>query len=320
MELNNIAEKVVEKRLQVAEKAKDVRDDMAGAVDKGMRKAGKKVQEIGDDVRKGYYNPIMPPQFEDEAFSPLMIVIADGQAREGVEVCKGAVGWMVKKGGLGVFHIYQSFVAESGLSFEPFPEFDGVYCRHPFDRDRFINVKCFTDVLRDERVAELRHIAHALGAKRYKIEIWEEEKTVTRKKGHGGAKVKQKAAPIDVRPAPSVEGTLDAAFDSAKYRKRSVMHEGVFEGDAVAQAPLLRWYRNDANVKALLDARLVEGGMLAAKVYRCQVSGSSVTSMNAEAAGKVDAALKGLKFDCDFDLRGEVKSETRQTLCLEIEF
>ena len=62
---------------------------------------------------------------------------------------------------------------------------DAVYYVDPFNRNRFIRSDAIFSIAHEEQVAELRHIAEKLGAKKCSIEIKEEKREFSKsdKKG-----------------------------------------------------------------------------------------------------------------------------------------
>ena len=120
------------------------------------------------------YNPLFPEMYHSADFNiPNMIVIRDDAERRGIDVCEGAIGWLGTVGGMEVLYLYDEAVAESGITFVPVASCDAVYYVDNHDRSRFIRTDCIFSKAHEERIAELKHVAHALGARKCTIEISE---------------------------------------------------------------------------------------------------------------------------------------------------
>ena len=136
------------------------------------------------------YNPLFPDVFYSSEFNvPNMIVIRDDAERRGIDVCEGAIGWLNNESGMEVLYLYDEEILSSGLKFIPSADCDAVYYVDRFDRKRFIRTDCIFKKAHEEKMAELKHIAHSLGAKSCTIDISESdiEANVTKKKKSIGA-------------------------------------------------------------------------------------------------------------------------------------
>jgi hypothetical protein len=124
-------------------------------------------------------NPVFPQQYESEEFKlPNVVMIVDDAVRRGNKLCEGAVGWLSNDAGVEIFCLYDEAVEFSKIQFIPAPICDAVYCVDSYDRNRFIRTDCIFSKAHEERIAELKHIAHCLGAKRCSIEINESQADV----------------------------------------------------------------------------------------------------------------------------------------------
>lgn len=312
-------DKVAEKSLQVVVAAKDKGEIVADVAKDGVAAIAEKAHEVSHDIRMRIYRPVSLEQFEADDFRPRMIVLADDAKHKGNDLFEGAVGWLDEKAGIDVFHMYQSFEAGSGLSFTPYPDQGVAYLPHPLDRNRYIGVAEYVGLLRDERVAELQRIAHDLAVKSYRIEFWQEKRSMAQGEGESGLKVKQKVSPRG-KDKPLAEGAAEASYEETRYMEYSVLHEGSFEGEAEPREPELHWFKGDKQIETLISSRCAGDGRNISKRYKCIVKGASVFGMSADAAGKVDAALKGLKINCAVAFKGAVINESRHTICLDLEF
>ena len=118
------------------------------------------------------YNPLFPDQYQSESFNlPNIIMIVDDAVRRGIDVCEGSIGWLSKESGVEILCLYDEAVIFSGIQFVPTVTCDALYYVDSFDRNKFIRTDCIFSKAHEERMAELKHIAYSLGAKRCTIEI-----------------------------------------------------------------------------------------------------------------------------------------------------
>ena len=191
MALNKLRENALEVRDAAASKAISFGRKAAVAARDGAQLAAEKAQEVGHDIQLAVYRPVMKGEFEDPGFDiPKMIVVVDEDERKGVNVCEGAIGWLSRKAGMEVLHLYDEAVAESGLQFHPVAAFDEVYRQDPFDKGLYISLSEYFDVMRQDQITEIKDIAFRLGAKHVRVELCEEAKRVVIGKGKGKAEAK----------------------------------------------------------------------------------------------------------------------------------
>ncbi|MGN0037746.1 MAG: hypothetical protein ACI36Y_01220 [Coriobacteriales bacterium] len=244
-----------------------------------------------------------------------MVIIADEDERKGVDVCEGACGWLSTHKSLEVLHLYDEFVDESGLRFVPFPSCDTAYYSHPFDRELFVNIASYMDVMQKDKMAELKQVAHKLGAKHCRLEAYEEEKTV-----HFGKLGASRSVKIPIEEtAVKVNEAADVEARMMSLRRRGVLFDQTFEGSSNPVRPELRWFAHDSEIKNLVDMRCSDSGN-ATKTYTVKIECKNVATMSVAAAEKVDAALGKLGGKANFSLKGEVQNESRQTLLFKLEF
>ena len=117
------------------------------------------------------YNPLFPDQYKSESFNlPNIIMIVDDAVRRDIDVCEGSIGWLSKESGVEILCLYDEAITFSGIQFVPTVTCDALYYVDSFDRSKFIRTDCIFSKAHEERMAELKHIAYALGAKRCTIE------------------------------------------------------------------------------------------------------------------------------------------------------
>lgn len=309
----------------IAEKADDAADvaQMLGAkavdvASKGLRAAGKAAHQAQHDIRRAYYNPVFPDDYESPSFDlPNMIVIVDEDDRKGIDVCEGAIGWLSKEGSLEVLHLYQEFVPACGLDFFPTANCCAVYYRDALNDYRFIDLSSYYDVIQKDKLTELRNVAHALGATECRLELFEVDKTIKLKKGEGRVKPKARGKGI---PKGSLGASAELSLDDASSRERRVLFEQAFEGSASPVRPELHWYRNDAELLSLISMRCDNEADNAIKDYTVTIDCSTTATMATSMAAKVDVALKKLGAVCNFSMEGESRKETRSRLVFKVVF
>lgn len=299
-QFGNVAEKVSEQAVELGGKAAD-----AAAV--GLKAASEKVAEEQHNYQMKKYSPVFPDEYKSPDYDlPKMIVIVDEDERKGVEVCEGAIGWFSKEGGMEVLHLYEEAVPMSGLKFHPAPLRDTAYFADQFDEGLFINLSCYFDVMQQNKITELRRVAHSLGAKWCRLEAYESEKTVTLKKGAFGGK------------RGSVEVGASGQMDESRYATKTVLFEQTFEGGTDPVRPSLQWYAHDKEVDFLIESRCGKGNQT--KMYKVKLDSSVSATMSVSLAAKIDGALGKLGASCNFSLEGEAQHEMRQKLYFEVQF
>lgn len=300
----------------VKEVASEATERATDAIQKGSQIAIEKAQDAGEELRRSHYNPVFPDEYRDPEFDlPRMVIIADEDERKGIDVCEGACGWLSKHKGLEVLHLYDEFVDESGLRFLPFPSCDTAYYSHPFDRELFVNIASYMDVMQQDKLSELKNVAHKLGAKHCKLEAFEEEKTVRLGKLNASRGVR---IPVEGTSA-KVDETAEAEARTMSLRSRGILFDQTFEGSDNPVRPELKWFAHDSEIKSLIDMRCANSGN-ATKTYTVKIECKNSATMSVAAAEKIDAALGKLGAKANFSLKGEIQSESRQTMLLKLEF
>lgn len=261
------------------------------------------------------YNPLFPDVFHSEAFNiPNMIMIRDDAERRGIDVCEGAIGWLGKVGGMEVLYLYDEAVAESGITFVPVASCDAVYYVDSHDRSRFIRTDCIFSKAHEERIAELKHVAHALGAKKCSIEISESsmEMTVSKKK----ASVSAGASIHGAKITSTESAEQNAEQKSSNQRSSKVYSE--FEGSANPVKPELKWFANEENILRLIDMRC--NGNNSVKNETFEFSGSSSATMSQKTAYAIDNAIGAMKMKGNSSMESQLLKESKSTLKYHIEF
>lgn len=261
------------------------------------------------------YNPLFPDVFYNAEFNlPNMIVIRDDAERRGIDVCEGAIGWLNNESGMEVLYLYDEEVSGSGLKFVPSADCDAVYYVDSFDRKRFIRTDCIFKKAHEEKLAELKHIAHALGAKSCTIEINESDVEVNvskRKASIGGS---------GLLHGVKASGTESAEQNtSAKVsNRRSGKITSTFEGSDFPQMPVLKWFAHDEIILKLIDSRLNSQNSL--KTETLELDGASSATMSQKTAYAIDNAVGAMKLKGSSSMESQAVREKHSTFLFSIEF
>lgn len=258
------------------------------------------------------YNPLFPEQYKDESFHlPNMIMIVDDAVRRGIDVCEGAIGWLSKDSGVEVLYLYDEAVSFSGLQFIPTVTCDAVYYVDSFDRGRFIRTDYIFSKAHEERLAELKHIAYSLGAKRCSIAISE-----------SSSDTQLRSASTDFSGShgnSTVQEHTDQSFMQKGSDRVSGRIEVEFEGNATPQRPTLKWFAHDDNITRLIEMCL--DGKNTIKFETLELAGSSSATMSQKTACAIDGALGKMgSVKGHVSMDAQASRENHTTLLFHIEF
>ena len=261
------------------------------------------------------YNPLFPEVFYSEEFNiPNMIMIRDDAERRGIDVCEGAIGWLGTVGGMEVLYLYDEAVSKSGITFIPVASCDAVYYVDNHNRKRFIRTDCIFSKAHEERIAELKYVAHSLGAKNCTIEITESnlEMAVSKKK----ASVSGGAIIHGMKATSTESAEQNASQKSSAQRSSKVYIE--FEGSANPIKPELKWFANEENILRLIDMRCNGNNSIKNEVF--EFSGSSSATMSQKTAYAIDNAIGAMKVKGSTSMESQLIKENQSTLKYHIEF
>ncbi len=286
----------------------------AGAVASGAQALTVAAQDAAYELRKKRYAPVFPDEYFSEDYDrPNVIVLEDEDIRKGIDVCEGALGWFSKEGNLEVLHLYMKDRKRSGVDFHPYPALNAVYYVDTFNPSRYINVERYFEVARQDRMTELRAIAHALGAKSCTLESIETEKIDKRFRGRGKAAVKKGIM-------DGGTGDIDVEGEFGNKDERKIEFVQSFEGNAEPFEPELHWFAHDSEIKFLIGTRCNSGSANTTKKYQLKLNSSSVATMSLTMAANLDAVLKGLKVKTNASLEGSVRKELSRSFLWTIDF
>ena len=228
------------------------------------------------------HNPVFPDQYKSKEFNlPNIIMIVDDAVKRGIDVCEGAIGWLSNESGVEVLCLYDEAVEFSGVQFVPSVTCDALYYVDSFDRNRFIRTDCIFSKAHEEKLAELKHVAYCLGAKRCSIEIVEFSSDIQAR--NKSMKLNEKLGRFS-----STESTEQSYSQAAShYRGGSVEIE--FQGNETPQRPNLKWFAHDDNIRRLIE--MCCDGNRAVKSETLELSGSSSATMSQKTACTIDGAM-----------------------------
>lgn len=228
------------------------------------------------------YNPLFPEQFHSPDFHlPNMIVIVDDAIRRGIDVCEGAIGWLGTSNGLEILYLYDEFVPASSIKFIPAVTCDAAYYVDNFDRTRFIRIDHIFGKALEEKIAELKYIAYALGAKRCSIEISESSSGLTAKNKSFGFSGKANSA--------SANASSEQHFTAKEHHHHTGKIEAEFEGNNQPHHPELKWFTHDDTITHLIEMRCSKQNTL--KSEELILSGSSSATISRQTARAIDGAF-----------------------------
>lgn len=228
------------------------------------------------------YNPVFPEQYFSEEFNlPNMIVIVDDAVRRDIEICNGAIGWLSKQSDVEVLYLYDEAVETSRLTFVPSVTCDAIYYVDSFDRKRFIRTDCIFSKAHEERIAELKHVAYSLGAKKCVIEISESLSDLQVQ--NSNIEVSEQ-----YRKIKSTE-TMNQNLLKKDSNRRSGHVEIEFEGNSEYTRPTLKWFAHDDNINRLIEMRC--SGNNSIKSEHLELEGASSATMSQKTAYAIDTAV-----------------------------
>ena len=258
------------------------------------------------------YNPLFLDEFHSEEFHiPKVIMIVDDVERRDIDVCQGAMGWRSQENKTEILWLYEKNWESTGIQFFPHASCNGVYYVDPFNPKRYIHANQIFGKAQDEKVAELKHIANALGARRCVIEIKEstEQMNTQNKKGDFGSLFK------GIRTSSSAEETRT----EQGYTRNAFSDEAEFEGNPIPQRPILKWFANTESILMLIESRCNGDNTL--KKNTIKITGESVSTMSYDMASSIDAAMgKMANVKMGISMVANASKENRSTLYFQIEF
>ncbi len=261
------------------------------------------------------YNPLFPDRFFSEDFNcPNLITIVDDAVRRGIDVCEGAIGWLSNGTEMEVLHLYDEAVEMSGIKFIPMATCDAVYYVSSFDRNVFIRTDCIFSRAHEERMAELKNIAHSLGAKSCEIEI--SESTVEISSQKKGLASSATATIKGVKVTQSESADQSSSSKISNQRSGKIVAE--FEGSNIPVRPELKWFANDDTINGLIEMRCTNTNSI--KSETLILAGSSSAAMSQKTAYAIDSAVSKLGANASSNMETEAVRENTSKLIFSIRF
>lgn len=297
-------------------KTSELSKKVASRVQKTAKDLSEKTKNDSYIRRMKKYNPLFPDKYFSEEFNlPNMIVIVDDAVRRGIDVCEGAIGWLSDENGIEVMYLYDEFIDNCELKFIPAVICDAVYYVDRFERKKFIQTDCLFSKAHEERLAELKHIAFSLGAKKFSVELSESSIETTLVHAKAEAKISGKLHGVD----SSVGSSNDQKISFSGNTQRLGKIEAEFSGSQEITKPELKWFANDDNIKNLIKMRCGTTNTLKSEILILE--GSASATMAKKTACAIDGAIGkigGMKGKSDMET--QAMKECQSKLIFNIEF
>ena len=328
-------EKVTEKKSggmsEFWRKASDAGKKVADGVSKGTKSLAEKAKEYNHEQKLKKYNPLTMEEYKSESFHiPNVICIIDDLERRTVDVCEGAIGKRKVIDKVEVLYLYDEEVNNIGIEFVPVAKCDCVYCMDPFDRKKFVRVDYIFGKATEEKLAELAHIAHKLGAKCCSVEIVETNNdiSISEKK----ANVKRDNEITIIRKKKNKEeadkyiNDIDVDVQYSKTIKNLNSRSGKtvthFEGSREPEQPTLKWFAHDDNIRGLVDMCCENKNSVKSKTL--ELCGSISTTMSIKTACVIDKIISNpnakIQSKYSTSMESQAIKEQSSKLIFEIEF
>ena len=262
-------------------------------------------KKLKDEKKLKKYNPVDKDLYFSNQFNiPNLVKIVDDAERRDVELCKNAIGWLEKINNVEVLFLYDEFARDSlcGINFYPSISCDTMYYMDNFEKNYFINVNEMFNRAHSEKLAELRHIAHSLGAKKCIIEI---------SVGISSADTNKK----NVSGGKNNVSSSSATTNTNCISERSVTQ---WTGNNNPVKPKLKWYSKDENIKRLIEMRCSGDNSIMAETL--EISCSSTATISVQTAIAIDLVVKASKVKVSSNFENQSKKENNSRLFYTIEF
>lgn len=307
MKINLDKEKLAETTTNLVKKTVDTGKKVASGTKKSVENAIEKAKNDSLLRKLKKLNPVFPKQYKSNEFNlPNMIMIVDDAVRRGNKLCEGAIGWLTNDSGVEMLCLYDEAIEFSELKFIPAPICDAIYYVDSFDRSKFIRTDCIFSKAHEEKIAELKHIAHCLGAKRCSIEIYESASDTKIQKHSATAKENVNEN--------NIQESIDTNSRQSGSDSRSGKVEIEFEGNADCVQPELKWFSHDNNINRLIEMRISNSNSV--KTETLELSGASSATMSQKTAYAIDSAVGG----GNVSLSSQAEKEYQSKLIYHIEF
>ena len=297
-----------------AEQGMEALQKGVGNVQKSVADLQEKLNDENYQKRLKKYNPVFPEQYHSSSFNiPNMIMIVDGADRRNIDVCEGSIGWIDNSNEVEILCLYEKAVEESGLQFIPMIASDTAYYVDRFDRNRFIQIETIFNKAHEERMAELEHIAFSLGAKKFSVEISEENIEVE--------DVKKKAAVKGAGLFGGFKIKSEEKMEQSSAQKNYVQRRGInvteFDGGE-PRRPTLKWFMYDDTIRNLIEMRCSNTNAIKSKELILEGAVSAV--MSRKTAYAIDNTVGKIGAGGNVDMTGQATRENKSKMIFKIEF
>lgn len=295
------------------QKTSDAGKKAVAAVQESATAMSEKAKQDSYLRRLKKYNPLFPDVYNSNDFIlPNMIVIVDEAVRRGIDVCEGSIGWRSVENEMEVLYLYDDAIKIKNIQFVPSVSCDAVYYVDPFNSNRYIRTDCIFSKAHEERLAELKHVAHSLGAKSCSIEISESVHTVNKASKQIG---------IVGKITGTKTGTTENYGQSISCQdstQRSGRITATFEGCNEPKKPKLKWFAHDENIKKLIDMRCKGDNSI--KSETLELSGATSATMSQKTACAIDGAIGKMGFKYNASMENQAITENTSKLIFCVEF
>lgn len=288
-----------------------IAEGVGDTVKKGTQIVRKTMEEKNRILELKTLQPVFTESLNEADFlMPKFIRIAErDKKRAESDACKGSIGFISEQKGLRIVNIFRDSTEAFGLTF--YPDCDSeFYYIDPSDRDGYIALNDYFSYLKLARINELQKLAQDLGARHFKVTYKEEKMSFSEKKAAVKATVKANGMMV-------ATGDVNCDYTDKTFSTVEVAAEMTFSGHAPI-TPHLKYLKNDASIKTLVDMRMDEKAPLLHQKFMLKLSNSS--GLKESEAIKIDAVLKGMKCVGNATLVSEVQNESRRYLEYEIDF
>ena len=312
-------------------KATVVGKKIAGNVQEVAITTSERIKEDNKNRRLKKYHPITLKEYRSKRFNiPNVIKIVDDAETRSIDVCADAIGRLVNEKNVEIFYINDEFIPSCGLHFVPAPVCNAIYHVDNFDRTRFIRTdEIFAKAL-EEKLAELEHIAFCLGARKCSIEIVENDyETSNRVSSTSNSDTRTKEVEDNDKgeekgKKKTEKNSVGTSFSTGHMRQSKRNNHGKLETDfsqnSTPQAPRLKWFAHNDNVRNLIEMQLSQTGSVRSKTL--ELSGTSSASMTQKTAIAIDyeIAKMGIKGNSSSSIERQAQIEKNSTLIFEVFF
>lgn len=309
--VKDISSKVVDKATEFGKDAIDKSGDAYDAIKDGSSKVIKKIHEAIVAADKKRLSPIYLENLNNNEYTiPEMVRVVeyDKQHMEN-EACEGSIGFFDKIAGASVLTIYKKQVKNFNINFYP-NVIESLYYLTPFQTNRYVEYSDYFAYEEKQRLTELNTIAHALGAKYFKVTIMEEQtKTFSvAMKGDSNLSFEQN----------KMSDKIDAGFDKKELQVVKIGSELRMQGNNNPVRPELKYFAKDEDILSLINMRMDSNNPISSKEIYLNYNSASIVKM--QEAMQIDAAIEKFKLKSNNSFCGKVEQENRRKFQYYIEF